>query len=191
MWSLRSSWSDGEVGGGNTEAEAIGMVFDVLDKAMTIHVSVSALCNSVSGAEFLFLRVAVGVFVAVLTQGVLSLVLAGAGHHGGRNHSRCGGGYCKGSSTRYSNSWYRGGYCNWGGTSYSDSGSRGGYNNRVSVGRDSGVTEAPDWLDNCDRSRGGNGNGSGTGYSDSWGGSGNNNRITSGSSSKAVDAINQ
>ncbi|PSN31001.1 hypothetical protein C0J52_26472, partial [Blattella germanica] len=103
----RSSGSDGKVGSGHTEAKTISDVAGALDDAVAIDVGVSSSGDSVSGAHFLLLGVAVGVSVAVLAQSVLSVVLAGGGgghsyghgshgvvdcHGGGMGYSQGGGG---------------------------------------------------------------------------------------------------
>jgi hypothetical protein len=190
--SLGGTRADGKVGGGDSETERIGVVLDALDETVAIHVRVTSVGSSVSSASLVLLRVAVGVSVAVLSQGVLSLVLARSGHKrgcysnsrcAGGNHCRCGGGkHCRcGSGARQS---------------YSRTG--GGYDNGVSVSRDGGVAKALDWFDNCnggwsgecDGGWGGYCNGSSTSYRDSRSGGCDDNGISvsrDGGVAKALD----
>ncbi|PSN31985.1 hypothetical protein C0J52_26954 [Blattella germanica] len=180
--SSRSSGSNGKVSSGHTEAKTISDIAGALDDAVAIDVGVSSSGDSVSGAHFLLLGVAVGVSVAVLAQSVLSVVLAGGtdgSEGGGMSYSEGGsvmnshgGGMVNshGGGVSYG---YRGGmsYGYWGSVSYSDGSTD---NNGISMDGSCGVAEALDGLnvDGCGNSDGsgvGNGNRSSMSYSDGGG----------------------
>ncbi|PSN29320.1 hypothetical protein C0J52_27763 [Blattella germanica] len=99
--------------------DGVGDVAGALDEAVAIDVGVSSSGDSVSGAHFLLLGVAVGVSVAVLAQSVLSVVLAGGGSSHSYGHGSHGVVDCHGGGMGYSDgSGGNGGgsvsYCQWG-----------------------------------------------------------------------------